>query len=427
MKQTINNIIVEEEEHTIDLDNEIKYQFLENNSGSDSDDDTINKKIDTTITTMGVSTIYLELLKNDDLLLKPEYQRELSWTVEKMNAFVDTIFKGWIVPNYVIYELSKNEKNDNKLQNLEHTYECIDGQHRLTTIKMFIEGLRHPNLEIEKHIYLKIGNDRVYYNMDDKKLALMNKNHKHRKIIHRNFTKDERKQFDKFQMSLHFIKPIKNGLDMKIKCEIFNRLQKGEKVESYVTLRNHNNPISNYIRSNKILTILNNLKFIDKIECRKTKHDESFNMFLLIRSVLIVDKKIIDVNFLDLNIKKYIENNYSSIQLHNDINESYNKVMIFIEWFSNNLEINLTIIPELYFIYLCIYTNYDTNEVSKVIRWFNLDANKKHFIKYNSIKTYKNIISEEVDQNSKVSNTTKVREAYEWIVKYVSKKTTDLE
>ena len=116
---------------------------------------------------------------------------------------------------------------------------------------------------------------------------MINKSHKYRNIVNRNLTEEEKDKFDNFQMSIHTIEPVKNGLDMKTKCEIFNRLQNGEKVESYVKLRNlNNNPITNYIRSSRSLAILNNFGLMKKIELNKKtklKHDESFTMYFLIK------------------------------------------------------------------------------------------------------------------------------------------------
>jgi len=429
-KQTISKITVEKEEQVIELDNE-------ENSSDESDNEVYDKEIKTQITNKGVRSIYSEYLEKHKLLLRPEYQRELSWNIEKMNAFVDTIYRGWIVPNYVIYKLSDNEKKDNKLQNLKHMYECIDGQHRLTTIKMFIEGTKYPNLEVDKYIYLKFGDERVYYNLDENILSMMNKSHKYRHIIHRNLTEEEKDKFDNFQMSIHTIEPVKNGLDMKTKCEIFNRLQNGEKVESYVKLRNlNNNPITNYIRSNRLLEVLNNLFLIKKIELNKKtklKHNESFTMYFLIRALLIVDKKNLEINFLDLNIKKYLEQNDGegtpAVKIRNhDVSDLFAKVMIFMKWFSSH-EVSNKFIPELCYIFICIYANYDLNEVDKVIKWFTLDTNKKYLTKFNSVKTYKNISNPDEGflQNSKVTSAAKMKDSYEWIIKIILKKSVIIE
>jgi hypothetical protein len=423
--QTLNEQSIE-----IDLDEQ------SNISDSDTDEETFDTEIKTTITCKGVRSIYSEYLENDKLLLKPEYQRELSWSIDKMNTFIDTIFKGWIVPNYVIYKLSDGEKKENKQLNLKHMYECIDGQHRLTSIKMFIEGIKYPNLDVDKYIYIKIGNDRVYYNIDEDKLSIINKSHKYRNIKFRNLTDEERDKFDSYQMSFHIIEPIKNGLDINTKCQIFNRLQNGEKVESYVKLRNiNNNPITNYIRSNKILDKLNDVGFIKKIQLnikKKLKHDESFNIYFLIRAILIIDKKHLEINYLDINIRKYLEGNdgkgTQSVKLCSDLESIIKKVITFVNWFSSYDKIKCKIIPELCYLYLCIYANFSIDEVIKVIDWFDLEQNQKIFKKFNDCIHYKNIPQNEknIINTSKVTDAKKMKERYNWLLDTVLKKTDNL-
>ena len=84
-------------------------------------------------------------------------------------------------------------------------------------------------------------------------------------------------------------------------------------MSSYDKLKNlHTNPITSIIRSHKLLTWLNEINFINRVALtRKTtiKHAESFNIYFLIRTFLIIDKKTLETNYLDINIKKYLEAN----------------------------------------------------------------------------------------------------------------------
>lgn len=72
--------------------------IFENNIDVDeeSDDDSIIDEcptIETKITNKAVISVYYEYLQNNRLLLNPEYQRDLSWSIEKMNTFIDTILR----------------------------------------------------------------------------------------------------------------------------------------------------------------------------------------------------------------------------------------------------------------------------------------------------------------------------------------------
>jgi hypothetical protein len=55
------------------------------------------------------------------------------------------------------------------------------------------------------------------------------------------------------------------SLNIDTKCKIFNRLQNGESVASYIKLKNNNNIICSNIRTNKLLDYMNDLNIIDKI------------------------------------------------------------------------------------------------------------------------------------------------------------------
>jgi hypothetical protein len=48
------------------------------------------------------------------------------------------------------------------------------------------------------------------------------------------------------------------------------------------------------------------LSFFDIIETNWVKNKIKYDLFFIIRMILIIDKKNLDVNYLDLNIQKYI-------------------------------------------------------------------------------------------------------------------------
>lgn len=80
-----------------------------------------------------VSTI-IEKIRQRDIILDPEYQRNFVWKRDKCSQLIESILLG--IPLPTIY-LSEGEEYD----------EVIDGQQRLTTIKSFTEG-RYPNGEV---------------------------------------------------------------------------------------------------------------------------------------------------------------------------------------------------------------------------------------------------------------------------------------
>lgn len=83
-------------------------------------------------------------IKDDKLLLDPEYQRNVIWDKAKKTAFIESLFMGIIIPPVYVVEIP----GDNILE--ENTYEVVDGKQRLSTINDFIKGtliLQEKSLE----------------------------------------------------------------------------------------------------------------------------------------------------------------------------------------------------------------------------------------------------------------------------------------
>ena len=70
----------------------------------------------------------LEMITNDEIDLTPPYQRNFIWSKTDQVSLIDTIFKGYPLPNIFIYK-----RPDKK-------YEMVDGQQRTRTIFKFFKG-----------------------------------------------------------------------------------------------------------------------------------------------------------------------------------------------------------------------------------------------------------------------------------------------
>lgn len=376
-------------------DDNLEDDDLDDDDLEESDD---NEEIIQQNSSKSISACYEEYLKDDKLLLTPEYQREFCWNVEKQNALLDTIYKNWIMPNYVIYKLSKSESKDS-----EYCYECVDGQHRFRTIKNFIENTNN-------NIYIKIDKYKVFYNKSNSNKLLLEK-----KTKYRIFTKDEKSSFNDFQMFINIIQSKNNkALNIGTKCQIFNRLQNGERVASYIKLKNNNNNvITSYIRTNKLLDYMNDLHIMDTILTKKMLIYENFTIYFCIRTFLIIDKKNLDINYLNLNIKKYLfsNNGYGcpQVQIIGNIDEILPKVKEIIYFICANDKVK-NILPELAYIYICIYANFGINTLSKIIDYLFL--NKNIFDKYNDIKKY---------QKSSVTSIDNIKKQYDSLLSLTNK------
>lgn len=64
----------------------------------------------------------------------PVYQRPIRWTPAEMNKFISNTMDNGAAHQIVMYKLDKTEKCD------KYEYEVIDGQHRLFTLKAFMDS-----------------------------------------------------------------------------------------------------------------------------------------------------------------------------------------------------------------------------------------------------------------------------------------------
>ena len=80
-----------------------------------------------TIKTITISQL-IEWIKTDRINLHPPYQRNFIWSSKDQKLLIDSIMKGYPLPNFFIYR-----KNDD-------TYDMVDGQQRATTISKYVKG-----------------------------------------------------------------------------------------------------------------------------------------------------------------------------------------------------------------------------------------------------------------------------------------------
>lgn len=71
----------------------------------------------------------LDLINSDRLNLKPPYQRNEVWLRKDQEELMDSVLKGYPLPNFFLY------KNENDI------YEMVDGQQRATTLNRFSQGI----------------------------------------------------------------------------------------------------------------------------------------------------------------------------------------------------------------------------------------------------------------------------------------------
>jgi 5-methylcytosine-specific restriction endonuclease McrA len=156
-----------------------------------------------------------------------------------MNDFVSTVMNNGLVPGLIMYQLAPEDKIG---KNEGKSFEMVDGQHRLFTLKAFMES----TLQILPHIskpfivywnYENILEDgiteysQVFYKETNDVVEWCREN----KIKPNYFTEEEKEHFDHFGINITL---IRSKLLLNQRREIFMSLQKGIPVRNSDFLKN---------------------------------------------------------------------------------------------------------------------------------------------------------------------------------------------
>lgn len=281
-----------------------------------------------------IKYIYETYLKNsDEINLNPSYQREFSWSNDKQDLFVDSIINNYIIPPIIL--IKSNHKKGFR-------YECMDGQHRLTVLKHFIEGTPINKKSPHYIKFTKKEDDKlvdIYYSKpeidDDNSKLLKN---------YRIMNEDELNSFNDKKLIVIKITNFDKKMDdvfNKIKNEMFLRLQKGERVSNTDVLRNHDNNFVNVLREQNILkfntyhTSESYKRLYDIIDIKPKKINMQLNVliYFVIRCILIIHKKSLNVGLLNDNVlrEEILKNKDVRFEMStDDINASIDKMKKFV-------------------------------------------------------------------------------------------------
>ena len=305
-----------------------------------------------------IKYIYETYLKNsDEINLNPSYQREFAWCNDKQDLFIDSVINNYIIPPIILIKL--NHKKGFR-------YECMDGQHRLTVLKHFIEGT--PINQKSPH-YIKFTKkedgkeDGKENGKEDRKEDGKEDRKKDGKLVdiyykkpeiddpntkllknYRVMNEDELNSFNDKKLIVIKITNFDKKMDdvfNKIKNEMFLRLQKGERVTNTDVLRNHDNTFINVLREQNILkfntyhTSESYKRLYDIIDIKPKKINMQLNVliYFVIRCILIIHKKSLNIGSLNDNVLRdeILKNKDVRFEMSkDDINSCIDKMKKFI-------------------------------------------------------------------------------------------------
>lgn len=74
-----------------------------------------------------------KIYKRRDRIEMPDFQREEVWPDKKKRLLIDSILRGWHLPKFYFRKVD------------EQSFECVDGQQRLTAIYEFFDNKLEMN------------------------------------------------------------------------------------------------------------------------------------------------------------------------------------------------------------------------------------------------------------------------------------------
>lgn len=157
--------------------------------------------------------------------LRPCYNRHLCWNLKEMCDLANTVMVSGLIPPLTLY---KYQHGDDEYGG-DKTNECIDGQHRLTTLKYYCAS-ESINEKKNEMITIRVKDDdgyitHLFYNESPDVATWKEQNQEKNYAV---MTDDERNSFNTYQLD---IKEIHCGrLTMDERRELFLSLSKGRRV-----------------------------------------------------------------------------------------------------------------------------------------------------------------------------------------------------
>jgi hypothetical protein len=321
------------------------------------------------------------------LNLKPTYQRELVWEYEGFIKFLDSVHRNYIFNPIILCKLNNFAGGGPKME--LDKYECLDGQHRLTCIRMYMNGECYG----DEYLYILHDNTRLFYKETQELNNYIFEN-KRKKVNFRYMNEVEKETFDNIEFSFQIITTDLNKQN-NFKAEIFNRIQNGARVSTFEIIKNMAHPLCIYLRENVLVDKIFKYQLFEKIvfyqrvntyniiQNIKNSTKNELYLYFLIRLFYIYQNKTLSFGHFDmnLNIKKKLDDELIRQSFSNCIQE-YEKIWHTIKIIIQNVKTYENTVAEPLYYYLFYSFNFDY----PIYKLLNQKINCKKFMSvYNNI------------------------------------------
>lgn len=215
----------------------------------------------------------INLYKDGDLIIRPEYQRLFRWTQEQKTNLIESILLWFPLPSFFVYQ-----QHDGK-------WELIDGLQRISTILQFVGILKNPEGNIEEALTLN----------ETKKTP------EFKNISWKNLNSTLQRDFKRSRIRVEILKSTSDKL---ARYELFQRLNRGGSILTPQEVRNCTlsmlNPEALYL----LQKLSKNKDFIATTSLTDEARQKSFDIELVLRffsyaslqNYLASDKRLSDIH-----------------------------------------------------------------------------------------------------------------------------------
>ena len=185
---------------------------------------------------MQVKTIFQLMRDIDRIVLNASYQRDFVWTKGQTSDLIDTVMHGGIIPPCTLYQFQHGDVRPDGMM-----YECIDGQHRLKSLKHFLSGTwivqsgRHDFM-VTLPFTEANGTVTILFYSETPDTIEWSKQHPTQTVKY--FTEDERDLFRAYVIDMKIINATQSE---KQRRELFVSLSKGTPLRGCDVKQNHHN------------------------------------------------------------------------------------------------------------------------------------------------------------------------------------------
>ncbi|CAE6517859.1 unnamed protein product [Rhizoctonia solani] len=163
------------------------------------------------------------LMKEGDIKLDPEYQRDVVWSDSKQSKLIDSILRNYYIPPVSLLSIS-SDKNGNQ------TRVCIDGKQRLTSIFRQLTTAPRSSSFLEGQVYKDGGVSYYFQQLDPSK---------HCRLLPDNLKRQFR---NKTMICVEY-----RDLSGAAERDIFQRVQMGMALTTGETFQSYDGPVAKFI------------------------------------------------------------------------------------------------------------------------------------------------------------------------------------